>query len=207
MGRAMQVRQGEIIAGKYRIERLLGEGGMGSVVLATHLHLDERVAIKFAPQALANEEAVARFAREARAAVKIKSEHVARVSDVGTLDTGAPYMVMEAFQRRDLAELVRSQGRSPPKMPITLKVERSPKRTSGASCTAISSRRICSWCGALTARPASRCLDSLHSLKMPSPGSSGSDLGMTRTHAIMGSPLYMSPEQMASTARRRCARG
>src|SRR5258707_1164724 len=81
----MQVSQGEVIAGKYVIERVLGEGGMGIVVQATHVHLDERVAIKFLlPHALGNEEAVARFAREARAAVKIKSEHVAR-ADVWAL--------------------------------------------------------------------------------------------------------------------------
>src|SRR5260221_7229577 len=88
-GHAMQVRQGEVIAGKYVIERVLGEGGMGIVVQATHVHLDERVAIKFLlPHALGNEEAVARFAPEARAALKIKSEHRARVSDARTLDSG-----------------------------------------------------------------------------------------------------------------------
>jgi serine/threonine-protein kinase len=66
---------------------------MGVVVAAHHIQLDEKVALKFfLPDALRNSEAVARFAREARAAVKIKSEHVARVSDVGTLPNGGPYM-------------------------------------------------------------------------------------------------------------------
>src|SRR5580698_7299320 len=88
------VRPGDILAGKYRVERILGAGGMGVVVAAHHIQLDERVALKFLlPEALANPEAVGRFVREARAAVKIKSEHVARVSDVGTLPSGAPYMV------------------------------------------------------------------------------------------------------------------
>src|SRR5450432_4428992 len=96
--------EGQILAGKYRIERVLGVGGMGVVVAARHLQLDERVAIKFMlREALANAEAVARFAREARAAVRIKSEHVARVSDVGVLDTGAPYMVMEYLDGSDLS--------------------------------------------------------------------------------------------------------
>src|SRR5690606_19116434 len=71
-------------------------------------------ALKFLlPEALGNSEAVQRFAREARAAVKIKSEHVARVTDVGTLDSGSPYMVMEYLQGTDLGELVASQGALP----------------------------------------------------------------------------------------------
>jgi len=83
------------LSGLFGVERVLGIGGMGVVVAAHHIQLDTKVALKFLlPDALYNSEAVARFAREARAAVKIKSEHVARVSDVGTLPNGAPYMVM-----------------------------------------------------------------------------------------------------------------
>src|SRR5580658_8834970 len=90
------VRPGDVLAGKYRVERLLGVGGMGVVVAAHHIQLDEKVALKFLrPEALGDAECVARFDREARAAVKIKSEHVARVIDVGTLESGAPYIVME----------------------------------------------------------------------------------------------------------------
>jgi eukaryotic-like serine/threonine-protein kinase len=87
---------GSVLAGKYRVEKIIGQGGMGVVVEARHIALDERVALKFLLAEYAHHpEAAARFLREARAAVKIKSEHVARVSDVGTLDSGAPYMVME----------------------------------------------------------------------------------------------------------------
>ena len=111
---AAGVRQGDVLAGKYRVERVLGIGGMGVVVAAHHLQLDERVALKFLlPDALRNAEAVARFAREARAAVKIKSEHVARVTDVGTLPNGAPYMVMEYLEGRDLAAWVKERGALP----------------------------------------------------------------------------------------------
>ena len=89
------VKPGDVLAGKYQVERILGVGGMGVVVVAHHIQLDERVALKFLlPSALGNPEAVSRFAREARAAVKIKSEHVASVRDVGELPSGAPYMVM-----------------------------------------------------------------------------------------------------------------
>src|SRR5882757_8328367 len=105
------VKEGDILAEKYRVERVLGVGGMGVVVAAMHLELDERVAIKFLlPEALGDAEAVERFAREARAAVKIKSEHVARVSDVGTLESGSPYMVMEYLEGRDLSGVLVNTG-------------------------------------------------------------------------------------------------
>src|SRR6188768_352375 len=106
--------EGQLLAGKYRVERVLGQGGMGVVVAAHHVVLDEVVAIKFLlPEALRSAEAVARFEREARAAVKIKSEHVARVTDVGRLETGAPYMVMELLRGQDLAVLLHEQGPLP----------------------------------------------------------------------------------------------
>ena len=69
---------------------------MGIVVAATHEQLDEKVALKFLrPVVASNPEIVQRFVREARAAVKVRSEHVARVLDVGSLDSGTPFMVME----------------------------------------------------------------------------------------------------------------
>src|SRR5689334_15421326 len=108
------VQPGEVLAGKYRVERILGMGGMGVVVSAWHLQLEERVALKFMlPDALENQEAVSRFSREARAAVKIKSEHVARVSDVGKLENGAPYMVMEFLEGSDLSGWLAEKGPLP----------------------------------------------------------------------------------------------
>src|SRR6476661_1872518 len=108
------IREGDVLAGKYRVDRVLGAGGMGVIVAAYHLKLDERVAIKFLlPDALADAAAVARFEQEARAAVKIKSEHSARVIDVGNLDNGAPYMVMEYLEGGDLAAWLRRKGPLP----------------------------------------------------------------------------------------------
>jgi serine/threonine-protein kinase len=93
------VSPGDLLLGKFRVERVLGQGGMGVVVAARHIELDERVAIKFVlPELATNAELVQRFIREARAAVKIRSEHVARVSDVGTMANGAPYLVMEFLE-------------------------------------------------------------------------------------------------------------
>src|SRR3954468_17583346 len=116
-----EVHEGQILAGKFRIEKVLGQGGMGVVVAATHLQLGERVALKFLlPEALGQPEAVERFAREARAAVRIKSEHVARVSDVGTLENGAPYMVMEYLEGGDLSAWLAERGGRPVKQAVDL---------------------------------------------------------------------------------------
>jgi serine/threonine protein kinase len=94
----------QILAEKYRVERVIGAGGMGVVVAARHLELDEQVAIKFLlPEVLADAATVARFFREAKAVARIKSEHVARVFDVGRLPNGAPYMVMEYLEGSDLS--------------------------------------------------------------------------------------------------------
>src|ERR1700756_4179623 len=109
--RSSPVREGDLLAGKYRVERVLGMGGMGVVVAARHEQLDQRVAIKFVrDDALDNEDAVARFLREARAAVKLRSEHAAKVLDVGTLESGAPYMVMEYLEGSDLSQAIGERG-------------------------------------------------------------------------------------------------
>src|ERR1035438_4997506 len=108
------VREGEILAGKYRVERILGTGGMGVVVAAHHLQLDERVALKFLlPEALEQPILVTRFLQEARAAAKIKGEHVARVSDVGQLANGCPYIVMDYLEGLDLAAWLKQRGPLP----------------------------------------------------------------------------------------------
>src|SRR6187549_1639537 len=113
------VTAGSILAGKYRVDKVLGIGGMGVVVAAHHIQLDDRVAIKFLlPETLGNRDAVMRFAREARAAVKIKSEHVARVTDVGTLENGAPFMVMEYLEGSDLSAWLAEHGRLPVELAI-----------------------------------------------------------------------------------------
>src|SRR5271166_143107 len=85
---------GQVIAGKYRVDRTLGEGGMGIVVAATDLQLERKVAVKvMQPSHAKSADAVERFLREGKAAVKLMSEHVARVYDVGETPEGAPYLV------------------------------------------------------------------------------------------------------------------
>jgi serine/threonine-protein kinase len=105
---------GGTVADKYRIEQLLGEGGMGFVFEATHLQLGHRVALKVLNSAvMADREVVERFLREGRALARLSGEHIARVSDVGTLPTGEPYMVMEFLEGRDLARELSARGPMP----------------------------------------------------------------------------------------------
>ena len=107
-------RRGQLFAGKYRLEGLLGEGGMGLVLLATHVDLQRTVAIKIVRNELArNDEIVERLLGEAQIAANIRSEHVTRVLDLGRLDSGTPYIVLEYLQGRDLAVLLDEHGPLP----------------------------------------------------------------------------------------------
>lgn len=191
------VHPGQVLGGKFRIEKVLGRGGMGVVVAATHLQLDERVALKFLlPEALVNKEAVRRFEREARAAVKIKSEHVARVTDVGTLETGAPYMVMEFLNGMDLGEYLERTGPLPFQEAADYLLQAC-EAIAEAHALGIVHRDL---------KPANlfRIIrsDGTPSIKVLDFGISkvtnGADAAMTQTTSMMGSPYYMSPEQMTS---------
>jgi serine/threonine protein kinase len=197
---AAGVREGDTLAGKYRIDKVLGAGGMGVVVAAHHIHLDDRVAIKFLlPEALANREMVARFAREAQAAVKIKSEHVARVTDVGTLENGAPYMVMEYLDGSDLSAWLLERGALPIEQAVEF-VLQACEAIAEAHSLGIVHRDLKPANLFVIRRPdgglSVKVLDFGISKRTGLSGSAGS---MTRTAAIMGSPLYMSPEQMQSS--------
>jgi hypothetical protein len=174
---------------------------MGVVVAAHHIQLDERVALKFLlPEALGNAEAVARFLREARAAVKIKSEHVARVIDVGTLPNGAPYIVMEYLDGGDLAAWISERGGMPFEQAAEF-VLQACVALADAHALGIVHRDL---------KPANlfcvRRSDGQLSVKVLDFGISKitgpnamSAPGFTQTSALMGSPLYMSPEQMRSS--------
>lgn len=194
------IEPGMVLGGKFRIERVLGRGGMGVVVAAHHVQLDERVALKFLlPDALGNADAVARFAREARAAVKIKSEHVARVTDVGTLDNGSPYMVMEYLHGTDLGDLVATEG----VLSISDAVEfvlQACEAIAEAHAIGIVHRDLKPANLFLTKRAdGSACIKVLDFGISKLTVGSDSEMGMTKTATMMGSPLYMSPEQMASS--------
>jgi serine/threonine-protein kinase len=101
---------GDVLRGKYKIKRVLGEGGMGVVVRATHLRLEQDVAIKMLrEEGAAKPNVVERFAREARAAARLRGEHAVRILDVDD-EGGAPFLVMEHLEGSDLDRLVRRDG-------------------------------------------------------------------------------------------------
>jgi tRNA A-37 threonylcarbamoyl transferase component Bud32 len=198
-GEASPVHPGEVLAGKYRVERVLGSGGMGVVVAATHVDLGQRVALKFLlPQALSNPEAASRFLREARAAVKIDSEHVARVIDVGRLENGAPYMVMEYLEGHDLSD--HSKGSSLPVEDAIDFVLQACEAMAVAHSSGIIHRDLKPANLFLAQRP-----DGSPIVKVLDFGISkvteADKVDLTQTSAVMGSPLYMSPEQMKSARR------
>lgn len=112
---------GHVISGKYRVEHVLGEGGMGLVVAARHLELEELYAIKIMKREAVGNDAHAerRFIAEARAAARLKGVHVAHVHDIGRLHTGELYMVMEYLRGVDLKRLVRMHGPLPVDIAVT----------------------------------------------------------------------------------------
>jgi eukaryotic-like serine/threonine-protein kinase len=195
------VRTGEVVAGKFRIERVLGQGGMGVVVAATHLQLDEIVALKFLrAHASADPETVARFTREARAAAKLKSEHVARVLDAGVTDEGTPYIVMEHLEGRTLGRLLEEQGR----LDVATAAEFAIQTCEGlaeAHARGIVHRDIKPENLFLVERSQGwrvvKILDFGISKFEVARGAAESNIS---TQSMMGSPCYMSPEQLRSTA-------
>ncbi len=187
---------GTILAGKYRVDGILGKGGMGVVVAATHLALEQRVALKFLlPAALESEEATERFAREARAAVRLRSEHVARVLDVGNLENGSPYMVMELLDGQDLADRIAS------KEPIAIAeavdfVLQAGEAVAEAHALGIVHRDLKPRNLFLTQSVHGHPLVKVLDFGISKTINGGQELSLTRTSAIMGSPNYMSPEQL-----------
>ncbi|MFO0758116.1 MAG: protein kinase [Byssovorax sp.] len=197
------MKVGEILAEKYQIERVLGVGGMGVVVAAKHLLLGERVAIKFLlPQALERQDVVARFRQEARAAAKLKSEHVARVHDVGTLESGAPFMVMEYLEGSDIGAVIRDRGSLPIEVAVSY-VLQACEALAEAHAAGIVHRDLKPGNLFLIKKndgsPSIKIIDFGISKVGPSAEGPVDGTGeMTQTAVMMGSPLYMAPEQMAS---------
>ncbi len=189
---------GTTLAGKYVVERVLGVGGMGVVVAARHLQLDQKVAIKYLlPDALANPEVVERFAREARAAAKIRGEHVARIIDVGNFDDGAPFMVLEYLDGENLEDLLARRGPLPISEAIGYVLETC-EALAEAHAAGVVHRDLKPANLFLAKQPDRRSIVKVLDFgisKLVDPSSQG----ITKTSVIMGTPFYMSPEQLIST--------
>jgi eukaryotic-like serine/threonine-protein kinase len=194
----LPIEEGQLVAGKYRIERVIGSGAMGVVVAAWHVELAQRVAVKFVrPEAMELRDAEERFRREARAAARIRSEHVGRVMDVG-VDGTIPYMVMEFLEGHDLADEILRRGPLPLAEAAGYVLE-AIEALAEAHTTGIIHRDL---------KPANlflaRRADGTRIVKIldfgvsKATGTRPGDMALTQHAAMIGSPLYMSPEQMRS---------
>jgi serine/threonine protein kinase len=194
----LPVPQGVLFGGKYTLERMFAEGGMGVVCLGRHVALDQVVAIKFLRRALAGRPAIVqRFLNEARALAALRSEYVVRVMDVGQLESGRPYLVMEHLDGVHLEALLDREG--------PLSVERAigyvlqvceplaEAHALGIVHRDIKPENLFLWSGGPTA-------DSVKLLDFGLAKQLGSSraLGVTGPQDSLGSPGYMSPEQVST---------
>ena len=193
-------RPGDVIGGKFVVEHVLGVGGMGVVVAARHTQLGQKVAIKFLRKdAAKTPEAANRFLREARAVVGLQSAHVVRVMDVGVLDDGMPYMVMEHLVGSDLHQLLQGSKTLPVGDTVDYLLQ-GMEAIAEAHSVGIVHRDL---------KPANLFLargpDGSPLVKVldfgisKASGSISQEQNLTSTSTIMGSPLYMSPEQLRSS--------
>jgi eukaryotic-like serine/threonine-protein kinase len=186
---------GSIVAGKYLLDRVIGHGGMGLVVQATHLRLRQPVALKILlPQAAQDAETVQRFLREARAAVQLRGEHIARVLDVGALDTGTPYMVLEYLEGIDLDRFPRDQLTIESLVDLTLQAC---EALAEAHALGIVHRDIKPSNFFITRDPGGTLFLKLLDFGISkTPGATGK---LTESRVMLGTPPYMSPEQVRAS--------
>lgn len=193
---------GSVIADKYRVERIVGKGGMGLVVAARHIKLDETVAIKLMfGDDLGNRESVERFLREAKACVRLKNnEHVARVTDVDTLPNGLPYMVMELLDGKDLDRLLKDNGVFSIHEACSYVVQAC-RALNDAHKLGIIHRDLKPQNLFLTKRPdGSPCIKVLDfGISKHTLADESASIDLTRPSDILGSAYYMSPEQARSS--------
>jgi eukaryotic-like serine/threonine-protein kinase len=193
------VHEGDVINGKYVVDAVIGVGGMGVVVSARHAELGQQVALKFLlPQALGIPGAVERFIREARSAVQLQSQHVARVYDVGRVEGGTPFLVMELLHGCDLGTLVKNNG--PLRVgDVAEYVIQACEAVAEAHALGIVHRDLKPANLFLTRRvngaPLVKVLDfGISKVTNLQP----TDPSLTKTSDVVGSPYYMAPEQVRS---------
>jgi eukaryotic-like serine/threonine-protein kinase len=189
------VAPGAIVAGKYRLDTIVGEGGMGAVWSATHTGLGQLVAIKFISKDFVNSpEALRRFDAEAKAAAQLRSRHVVQVFDNGTLEDGTPYIAMELLRGENVYSRVHRAG------PVALNeaVEilwQCTKALGRAHAAGIIHRDIKPDNIFLAQSDEEAILVKILDFGIAKFAANPNDHGSTRTGAVLGTPLYMSPEQ------------
>ncbi len=192
-------RTGEIVGGRYRVLRIIGQGGMGAVVAAEHVQLGEPVAIKFLHPKLARDTAsVERFFREAKATMRIKSEHVVRVIDVGMSESGIPYIVMELLEGADLGRVLEAGPLAVAHaVDFVLQASEALAEAHAAGIVHRDLKPSNLWLARRAdGSPLVKVLDfGISKLAAHAPG----DPRLTETQSVFGSPTYMSPEQIRSS--------
>jgi eukaryotic-like serine/threonine-protein kinase len=198
---------GDVLAQKYRVEGIAGRGGMGVVVAARHVQLGQAVAIKLLtlPQDEdRRDEAIARFLNEAQAAARLHSDHVVRIYDVGQLEGGLPFMVMELLVGVDLAALLEQRGPLPEAEAADY-VLQACAGVADAHEMGVVHRDLKPSNLFVTKRsdglPLLKVLDFGISKQLTDPGSGQHVPTFTNTRTLMGSPNYMSPEQVRDARR------
>jgi serine/threonine protein kinase len=194
----LQVQEGTILLGKYRVEKTLGHGAMGYVVAARHEHLGELHALKLMqPEALKTSDAAERFLREAKACARLKSDHTVRIHDLGRLDDGSPVIAMEYLEGRDLQSVL-DERKQFPLHEAALYVHQACEAVAEAHALGIVHRDLKPSNLFLTFRPnGSPCVKVLDFGISKQLGESASNAAkLTATGSVIGTPLYMSPEQI-----------
>jgi serine/threonine protein kinase len=190
---------GQLVGGKYRIERLLGKGAMGAVFVAHHELLQQRVALKvMLPEVATSEQAAARFLNEARAAAKVEGDHVARVLDIGQLEDGAPFIALELLEGSDFTGVLGTGGPLSPDEAVDY-VLQALEALAQAHALGIVHRDL---------KPANLFLaqrrDGTKIVKVldfgiskaVEPAGTGLAKVVTQSSSLLGSPMYMAPEQV-----------
>ncbi len=192
----MALQPGEIIDGKYRIVQLIGEGGMGEVYEGENTRIKRRVAIKVLHAAVAEKtDVVARFEREAQAAGRIGSEHIVEVLDLGNLPSGERFMVMEYMDGEDLTARIKGLGKIPPVQCIPL-MDQILEGLAAAHDAQIIHRDLKPDNIYILTNKAGRAdFVKILDFGVSKFSALDSEMSMTRTGAVMGTPYYMSPEQ------------
>ncbi|WP_394841625.1 serine/threonine protein kinase [Pendulispora brunnea] len=195
------LQEGELFLDKYRIERLIGKGGMGAVYAAVDTDLARRVAIKVLLAKIANmPQAVTRFINEGRAAARIEGEHVARVFAAGHTPNGLAYMVLEYLDGMDLAGVLRERPRLPIGEAVDIVLE-TLEAVAEAHRHGIVHRDLKPGNLFLARKSNGQTIVKVLDFgisKATNPLAEAGDHALTSTKATLGSPLYMSPEQLRS---------
>jgi serine/threonine protein kinase len=189
--------EGQLIAGKYRVERTIGAGGMGVVVSALHVDLERRVAIKLIRDELTRDPStLQRFLLEARAAAKMTSAHICKVLDVGRLEDGSPFIVMELLQGCDLGAILKERGRIEPTECVDW-VLQACEGVAEAHALRIVHRDLKPDNLFLTRLgDGSTCVKVLDFGVSKKVGGTNPGGRLTAPRTVVGSPRYMAPEQM-----------